>query len=157
MDKQNEPKRDRSQYFKKKRKEWYAGLTKEQRDEMNKARWQMMKEKRALEGKPVTEGVGKYVRTKATLEKMSAGKKGKPRRTGGILNTGGPDAMVTEQRPSMPGLDRRWCFFHGTKREREAWMIDRANEIRRLKRIRQFQDATRKGGDWRESWLRDYH
>ena len=84
-------------------------------------------------------------------------KKGKPQRSGPPLNGGNPDAMITERRPSMPGLDLRFCFFHGTKREREAWMVDRDNEIRRLKRIREYQNATRTDGDWREGWLYNYH
>ena len=74
-------------------------------------------------------------------------KKGKPQRSGPPLNGGDPDALITERRPSMPGLDLRFCFFHGTKREREAWMVDRGNEIRRLKRIREYQNATRTDGD----------
>ena len=84
-------------------------------------------------------------------------KKGKQQRSGPPLNGGDPNAMITERRPSMPGLDLRFCFFHGTKREREAWMVDRGNEIRRLKRIREYQNATRTDGDWREGWLRNYH
>ena len=87
-------------------------------------------------------------------------KKSKPRRSSGNrwpADSDDPDAMVTEKRPSMPGLDLRFCFFYGTKRDREAWMVDRRNEIRRLKRIRHFQNATRTDGDWRGGWLQNYH
>mgnify|MGYP006243292317 CR=1 FL=1 len=72
-------------------------------------------------------------------------KKGKPQRSSGNqwpMNSDDPNAMVTEKRPSMPGLDRRWCFFYGTKRDRDAWMVDRGNEIKRLKRIEHFKQAT---------------
>ena len=87
-------------------------------------------------------------------------KKGKPQRSSGNqwpMNSDDPNAMVTEKRPSMPGLDRRWCFFYGTKRDRDAWMVDRGNEIKRLKRIEHFKQATHTDGDWREGWLQNYH
>ena len=36
-------------------------------------------------------------------------------------------------------------------------MNGRNIEIKRLKRIRQFQGVTRTDGDWREGWLQNYH
>ena len=48
------------------------------------------------------------------------------------MRTGQMTDVVTTQLPSYPGLDPRWCFYHGADSDYDQWFEMRSMELERL-------------------------